>query len=184
MATKFTAAQLRGLKVEHEKEIRDNAIKNICSLIKDKCIEYAKKGDTKCVVYIIRNPGDNHLTLSWNKYQSVQILGICTEDMISDCIALLTSDLVDCVIDGEMEEIPYDRVKVRHKFTITVDWSEQNSEEKAEEKPEEKEENELDILRAKITELEAENARLKAPSTVGAITNDLIDIFANFGKIN
>lgn len=182
MATTFTAAQLRGLKAEHEKEIRDNAIKNICSLIKDKCIEYAKKGDTKCVVYIIRNPGDNHLSLSWNKYQSVQILGICTEDMISDCIALLTSELVDCAIDGEMEEIPYDRVKIRHKFTITVDWSEQKSEQKPEEKKEEV--NEVDSLRAKIAELEAENARLKATSTVGAITNDLIDIFANFGKIN
>ncbi len=169
MATKFTAAQLRGLKVEHEKEIRDNAIARVCTIVCGYSEINAKKGEVKYSIDLIDGenaPGvDNY---------------IVNKEFVDECYSKLKEQLIDCIIEVNIEEIPFSYRPYRKpctKYTITVDWSEQKPEEK-------KEVNELDILRAKIAELEAENTRLKAPSTVGAITNDLIDIFANFGKIN
>ncbi len=172
MATKFTAAQLRGLKLEHEKEIRDKTINLVCIAISSLIQTYAKKGETKLIItftegvigfkmiYPERGSGGT------NYYRA-------DADFIKDCCSNLSSTYIDSVITDTIE---VDKKSTIHK--ITIDWSGISPEEK------DKEVNELDILRAKIAELEAENTRLKAPSTVGAITNDLIDIFANFGKIN
>ena len=181
MSTKFTAAQLRGLKAEHEKEMRQELINTIVKQIKDKCIEYAKKGDTKCILNLISNPGDNYMTISWNKYSSIQTQGKCTEELVADCIRLLTDELTDCLIDGEMEEIIWQKGLTRLKFTITIDWSIDKPE--AATLPEV---SEVEKLKARIAELEEENSRLKSNSTVGhdsQITSDLLDIFAGFGAI-
>jgi hypothetical protein len=180
MTTKLTAAQLRGLKVEHEKEIRNNAISNICTIIKDKCIEVAKKGDLKRKIILISNPGDNYLTVSWSKYHNVQVAGILSEDLVADCIQYLNDELIDCIIDGEMEEIPWQKGMTRQRFTVSIDWSDTKPE-----VPAAPEISELEKLKARVAELEAENSRLKS-NPIGAVTQmttDLLDIFAGFGKI-
>lgn len=168
MATKFTAAQLRGLKAEHEKEMRDAAINRVYQVVHGNIMTNAKKGDMKYSIELIG--GEN----APGTYYKVD------EDFVADCTSKIQEEFVDCLVEAEMEEVQYNRAyrKAHTKYTITVDWSEREPVGKKEEI------NELEILRAKIAELEAENARLKVTQPVGAITADLLDIFANFGKIN
>jgi hypothetical protein len=169
MATKFTAAQLRGLKAEHEKEIRDSAINRVYQVVYGNIMTNAKKGDMKYSIDLI---GGEHAPGTYYKVD---------EDFVADCTSKIQEEFTDCLVEAEMEEVHHNNrpyKKAHTKYTIIVDWSEREPAEKKEDI------SELEILRAKIAELEAENARLKVAQPVGAIAADLLDIFANFGKIN
>lgn len=184
MSTKFTAAQLRGLKAEYEKEIRQELINTIVKQIKDKCIEVAKLGQVKYDATIGNHFEKKHMILSLNKYQSLTFMGQCTEDIISECITILMDELPDCTIEGEIEDRTNQKSsKFTQLYTITVDWSGIKPEVEAATLPEV---SEVEKLKARIAELEEENSRLKSNSTVGPvsqITSDLLDIFAGFGAI-
>ncbi len=172
MATKFTAAQLRGLKVEHEKEMKNNTINHVCSSISLLIQNYAKKGETKLIITFTEGVVGYKMIYPERGSGSTSYYKADT-DFIKECCTNLSSTYIDSVITNTIE--------VDKKLTIhiiTIDWSGISPEEK------DKEVNELDILRAKIAELEAENARLKATHPVGAIATDLLDIFTNFAKIN
>jgi len=181
MATKFTAAQLRGLKAEKEKELYNSCITGITTSISHRIVEVAEKGETKLIVYVDNSNGMISCRFNPNGSVGMPYNKELSEDLIASCCSKLQEQYVDCSIEAEMEEVPADRYnrKPRTRFTITIDWSDAKPEAAVPEV------SELEKLKARVAELEAENSRLKS-NPIGAVTQmttDLLDIFAGFGKI-
>lgn len=172
MVTKFTAAQLRGLKAEQDKELKDTTINRTCLQISALIQTYAKKGETKITItftegfvgykLIYPEPGSG----STNYYK-------VDADFIKECCTNLSNTFVDCIITDNIE---VDKKLINHM--ITIDWSE--------EKPKDKviQQDNFEALRVKIIELEDEIKRLKVSNPIGDITTNLIEILSGFGKIN
>ena len=205
MTTKLTAAQLRGLKAEKEKENRNNAIAHVCNIVYGNIILNAEKGHTKYSIYLI--DGENAPGV-WN-YK-------VNEEFITDCCSILQEQYIDCIV--EMEEIPAEKYKKAYnQYMITIDWSKSTKEEKPKDEvisdpmksvlPKNEVVSEIEILRIKVAkleeekvsdkleiknlhtklnELEKEISKLKSSnsiSTVTQMTTDLLDILTGFGKI-
>jgi hypothetical protein len=164
MTTKITAAQLRGMKAEHDKLIRDTAIKQVYQTMHSTVLANASKGNTKCS-YEFMEVKSPHYNVD--------------EEFISDCCSKIQEEFSDCLVEAEMEELPYSNRPYRKggiKYTITVDWTEREPVEKGTVK----EVSEVETLRAKITELEAEITKLKDTTSINPINSDLLDIFSGY----
>lgn len=195
MATaKFTAADLRGLKAKREREAYEEIVRGICSAISQRTVAAATRGNSKLVTILNTRDGQNGrgngVVLSYSdEYRKQNEYGQfgpveLTEGLIGDCILKLQEEFPDCALDGEMEEFVETRGPrappiSKTRYTITVDWADATATAAAAAP----EVSEIEQLRARISELERENAELKSKSPTGQMGVDLLDIFAGFGRI-
>jgi hypothetical protein len=195
MSVRHSAADLRGLKAKREREIYDGVVSGICSAISHQVIAAATRGDSKFVAILKKgHKYEGVLAMTYiNSINGYEIAGSqgysadLTEGFVGDCILKLQEEFPECVIDGEMEEYTEQKQRIREppatktRYTITVDWGEPPAA-GATAVEAESAQSELEVLRAKIAELESENARLKSANMCSPAA-DLLDIFTAFGAI-
>lgn len=195
MSVRHSAADLRGLKAKREREVYDGVVSGICSAISHQIIEAAIRGDSKFVAILKKTHKEHTVAMTYiNSINGNENVGSSaysadlTEGFVGDCILKLQDEFPECIIDGEMEEYTEQKPRgireppaSKTRYTITIDWSEPAAPAAAAAAGD-SDQSELEILRAKIAELESENARLKGASMCSPAA-DLLDIFTSFGAI-